>query len=44
MRADELGVISKLLEATLIGVLTLLYRGDDAADSSSDIPAIVRGE
>ena len=44
MRADELGVVSKLLEATLAGVLALLYRHDDATDSGNDIPAIVRGE
>ena len=44
MRADQLGVVSKLLEATLAGVLALLYRHDDATDSGNDIPAIVRGE
>ena len=46
MRADELGVVSKLLEATLAAVLAVLYRRD-ATDSEADdtaIPAIVRGE
>lgn len=44
MRADQLGVVSKLLEATLAGVLALLYRRDDAVDDDTAIPAIVRGE
>ena len=42
-RADELGVVSKLLEATLAGVLALLYRYDgDEADAGDDVPAIVQ--
>ena len=46
MRADQLGVVSKLLEATLAGVLTVLYRRDHPNTDTDDtaIPAIVRGE
>ncbi|TQQ78959.1 hypothetical protein [Halonotius roseus] len=46
MRADQLGVVSKLLEATLAGVLTVLYRRDHPNADTDDtaVPAIVRGE
>ena len=43
MRADELGVVSKLLEATLAAVLALLYRAaGDETTAGDDIPAIIR--
>ena len=43
MRADELGVVSKLLEAMLAVVLALLYRADDNEPTASDdVPAIVQ--
>jgi len=43
MRTDELGVVSKLLEAMLAVVLALLYRADDDEPTAGDdIPAIVQ--
>mgnify|MGYP006423300191 CR=1 FL=1 len=43
MRADNLGVVSKLLEFALAAVLALLYRHDgDGATAGEDIPAIVQ--
>ncbi|MFC7042456.1 hypothetical protein [Halonotius sp. GCM10025705] len=43
MRADELGVVSKILEATLAAVLALLYRvASDETTAGDDIPAIIR--
>ena len=43
MRADELGVVSKILETTLAVVLALLYRTDrDKPVADDGIPAIVQ--
>lgn len=42
MRADRLGVISKLLEGLLVAVLAVLYRrGETADDDDTAIPAVV---
>ena len=43
MRADELGVVSKLLETILAAVLALLYQDDgDKAAAGDDVPAIIQ--